>query len=451
MKRIYLTISLLIVLCFQEISAQVKKWTLEDCINYAVTNNIGLQRQKLITKSKQADLVTSRMNLLPNLNAQSNLQVANGRSIDQSNAIAFNKNLTNTLGVGSNIVLFNGFTEVNTIAANKFMLKAGLESEKIVRNSLIADILGQYYEVLYDRGLESASKMQLDLSEKQVFRITKMVETGKEALAKQYEIESQYSSDKLSYTIAHNTASQAITTLKQMLQLEPGTEFDIVTPDLNSTLITDNSFSTDSIYKLAAQNLPRLKEIEFELTASKKQIAAARGNLAPRLTANGQIGSYYYNVLNAGDGVTQNSYSRQINGNLSKQVMLTLNIPIFNNFVTYRNIKAAKIRKNDNELRLELEKNNLYTDIENACLNYNRGKDEFTAANANFFYNTQSFASVEKKFEAGLVDVTDYSLAKTTLFKAETEALRTKLQLLIRKLTIQFYSTGEYEDLVNQQ
>jgi outer membrane protein len=348
-------------------------------------------------------------------------------------------------------VLFNGFTEVNTIAANKFMFKAGLESEKIVRNSLIADILGQYYEVLYDKGLESASKMQLDLSEKQVFRITKMVETGKEALAKQYEIESQYSSDKLSYTIAHNTASQAITTLKQMLQLEPGTEFDIVTPDLNSTLITDNSFSTDSVYKLASQNLPRLKEIEFELTASKKQIAAARGNLAPRLTAYGQIGSYYYNVLNAGDGVTQNSYSRQINGNLSKQVQLTLNIPIFNNFVTYKNIKVAKIRKNDNELRLELEKNNLYTDIENACLNYNRGKDEFTAANANLFYNTQSFASVEKKFEAGLVDVTDYSLAKTTLFKAETEALRTKLQLLIRKLTIQFYSTGEYENLVNQQ
>jgi outer membrane protein len=451
MKRIYLIISLLIVLCFQEISAQVKKWTLEDCINYAVTNNIGLQRQKLITQSKQADLLTSRMNLLPNLNAQSELQVANGRSIDQSNAIAFNKNLTNTLGVGSNIVLFNGFTEVNIIAANKFMLKAGMESEKIVRNSLIADILGQYYEVLYDRGLESASKMQLDLSEKQVFRITKMVETGKEALAKQYEIESQYSSDKLSYTIAHNTASQAITTLKQMLQLEPGTEFDIVTPDLNNTLITDNSFSTDSVYKLASQNLPRLKEIEFELTASKKQIAAARGNLAPSLTAYGQIGSYYYNVLNAGDGVTQNSYSRQINGNLSKQVQLTLNIPIFNNFVNYRNIKAAKIRKNDNELRLELEKNNLYTDIENACLNYNRGKDEFTAANANLFYNTQSFASVEKKFEAGLVDVTDYSLAKTTLFKAETEALRTKLQLLIRKLTIQFYSTGEYENLVNQQ
>lgn len=448
MKRIYLIISLLLVLCFTEISAQEKKWTLEDCIRYAVENNIGLQRQKLLTQSKQTDLLVSRMNLLPNLNAGSQLQIANGRSIDQSNAIAFNKNLTNTVGVASNIVLFNGFSEINTIAANKFMLRAGLESEKIVRNALIGDILGQYYQVLYARGLEDASKMQLDLSEKQLFRITKMVETGREALSKQYEIESQVSNDKLSYTIAHNTTSQSITTLKQMLQLQPGSEFDIAVPDMNTILITDNSYSTDSVYKLAAQNLPRLKEIEYELKASKKQIAAARGNLAPRLSAGAQVGSYYYNVLNAPEGTSQNSYQRQLNGNLAKQATLSLNIPIFNNLSTYRSIKMAKIKKNDNDLRLELEKNNLYTDIENACLNYNRGKDEFSAATANFNYNTKSFEGVEKKFESGLIDVTGFSLAKTTLFKAETEALRTKLQLLIRKLTIQFYSSGEYENLL---
>ena len=193
MKKIYLILTLFIILCFQDLAAQVKKWTLEDCVNYAVANNIGLQRQKLLTQSKEADLLASRMNLLPNLNVGSNLQLANGRSIDQSNAIAFNKNLTNTLGLSSNIVLFNGFTEINSIAANKFMLKAGLESEKIAKNTLIADIMGQYYQVLYAKGLEDASKMQLDLSEKQFFRITKMVETGKEALAKQYEIESQVS------------------------------------------------------------------------------------------------------------------------------------------------------------------------------------------------------------------------------------------------------------------
>jgi outer membrane protein len=450
MKRSLFILTLFLIFCYPDITAQEKKWTLEDCINYAVTNNIGLQRQRLLTQSKEVDLLTSKMNLLPNLNLYSNVQVSDGRSIDQSNLIVFNRNLQNTMYASSNIILFNGFTEINTIAANKYMYKAGLESEKIARNTLIVDLMGQYYQVLYARGLEDASKMQLDLSEKQLFRITKMVETGREAVAKQYEIESQVSADKLAYTIAHNTASQAITTLKQLLQLAPGTEFDIFVPELQNILIADVSYSTDSIYKLASENLPRLKEIEYELRASKKQIAVARGNISPRLTLGGAIGSYYFKVLNVSDSVFQNTYSKQLNGNLSKQVSVSLNIPIFNNFSTYRNIKMAKIRKNDTELKLELEKNNLYTDIENACLNFNRGKDEFAAATSNFEFNKKSFEGVEKKFESGLVDVTGYSLAKTTLFKAETDALRTKLQLLIRKLTIQFYSSGDYQNLMNQ-
>jgi Outer membrane protein len=445
MKRIYLILSLLLVLCFQEISAQVKKWTLEDCINYAVTNNIGLQRQRLETESAEVNLITSEMNLLPSLNLGSQLDVRFGRSVNAStNIITFNQNMLSSYYVASNIQLFNGFAKINTISANRFMLKAGIETEKIARNTLIIDIMGQYYQVLYSRGLENASKMQLDLSEKQVFRITKMVETGKEALAKQYEIESQVSADKLAYTVARNTASQAVTTLKHMLQLEPSLEFDILMPDLNYMLIIDNSFNTDSIYSIASQTLPRLKEIEFELKASKKQVAAARGAIAPSLSLNGSISTGYFHA--SGDSIRD--YSRELRNNLGQEVYLTLNIPIFNNFITYKNIKLAKIKRKDTELKLELEKNNLYTDIENACLNYNRGKDEFTAANANFFFNTQSFASVEKKFESGLVDVTEFSVAKTTLFRAETEALRTKLQLLIRKLTIQFYATGEYENIM---
>jgi outer membrane protein len=448
MKRIYLIISLLSVLCFQEISAQVKKWTLEDCINYAVTNNIGLKRQRLQTETAEVNLLKSKMDILPSLNFESDGSIQYGRSIDPiSNGVTFLQNFRNSYFLNSNIRLFNGFAALNTISANKFMLKAGVESEKIARNTLIIDIMGQYYQVLYSRGLEDASKMQLDLSEKQLFRIQKMVETGKEALSRQYEIESQVSADKLSYTVAQNSASQAITTLKQMLQIVPGSDFDILMPDLNNMLITDNSFNTDSIYKLASQTLPRLKEIEFELKASKKQIAVARGNLTPNLYLGGSVFTGYYTLLN--DTSAQSSFSRQLHNNFGQAVFLTLNIPIFNNYSTGRNIKLAKIKRDDTAFRLEQEKNNLYTDIENACLNFNRGKAEFAAAKANYDFNIKSFNAVEKKFESGLVDVTEYSVAKTTLFKADSEALRTKLQLLIRKLTIQFYSTGEYENIIN--
>ena len=449
MKRVVWLIIMNLILCDSEISAQeLKKWSLQDCIDYAVERNIGLQRQMLVTESAEVDFLKAKFNLLPSLNFNSDARVGFGRSIDPvTNLITFKQNLSNSYSLSSSFQLFNGFATLNTISANKFMVKAGLETGKVTRNTLIVNILGAYYQVLYAKGLEDAAKMQLDLSEKQLFRITKMVETGKEALSKQFELESRASEDRLSYTIAKNTSDQAITSLKQLLQLEPGTEFDLLMPDLENTLITDDNFDTDSVYNIASQTLPRLKAINYELMASRRQVAAARGRLAPSLTVGGAIFTGYYKVIS--EGVPeQDSFSQQLKNNNSQALFLSLDIPIFNNFNTGRNIRLAKIRRNDTELKLEQEKNSLYTEIEDACLYYNRGKDEYIAATANLEFNKKSFDAVEKKFEAGLVDVTDYSAAKTTLFRAETEVLRTKLQLLIRRLTIQFYSTGEYEKIL---
>ena len=289
MKRTFLIITL-ISICLNEISSQTKKWTLEDCINYAVANNIGLQRQRLQTETSETNLLKSKLNVLPSLNLGSDAQMGFGRSINPvTNLITFQQNLSNSYALNSSIDLFTGFATLNSISANKFMVQAGLESEKITRNNLIGDIMLQYYQVVYSWGLENASKMQMELSEKQLLRIVKMVETGREAQSRQLEIESQVSADKLAYTVAHNTASQAITTLKQMLQLAPGSEFEVLMPDTNSMLIVDNSFKTDSVFKIASQVLPRLKAIDFELKASEKQVAAAKGSLAPSLSAGGSV------------------------------------------------------------------------------------------------------------------------------------------------------------------
>lgn len=428
-------------------SAQQENWTLEDCISYALSNNIGLKRQGLQTESAEIDFRKAKMDLLPNLNFGSDARVGFGRSIDPvTNLITFKQNLSNSYTLSSGIEVFNGFAALNTITANKFMLKAGIETEKVERNTLIVNIMGQYYQVIYAKGLEEAAKMQLDLSEKQLFRISRMVNTGRESVAREYEIASQVSADRLTWTAAQSSSSRALTQLRQMLQIEPGTEFNILLPDLDAILFTGTGYDTDSIYSIASAVLPRLRAIEYELRASENMVAVARGALAPSLTVGGAIFTGYYKVIgeNAGD---QDSFSTQLRNNNSQAVYFSLNIPIFNRYTASRNIKQAVIRKEDTRLRLELERNSLYTEIEDACLNYNRGREEYIAAEANLAFNGKSFDAVEKKFEAGLVDVTDYAAAKTTLFSAETELLRTKLQLLIRKLTIEFYTTGEYENI----
>ena len=448
MKRLFYFLLIISPLFSGEAVAQQKKWTLEDCINYAITNNINLQRQQLLTESAELNYFKSKMDALPVLNAGTDANLGFGRSVNPvTNLITFKQNLSNAYSINSSVDLFNGLTTFNTILANRFLLKAGIEAEKVVRNTLVVEIMGQYYQVLYTKGLEEASRLQLEQSEKQLFRITKMVETGREALSKQYEMESRASADKLSFTIAQTKASQALTTLKQMLQLQPGTEFDILMPEMNTLVITDADYQTDSIYSIAAQVLPRLKSIEFELQANRRQFAAAKGFISPRLSVGGSIFTGYYKVMNE-TTEEQASFQTQLKNNNSQAVWLSLSIPLFNNYNTGKNIKMARLKRDDTELRLELEKNTLYTEIENACLDFNRGKDEFEAAASNLEFNKKSFSAVEKKFESGLVDVTDYSAAKTTLFNAETEMLRTKLQVIIRKLTIQLYSTGDYQNLI---
>ena len=448
MKYLRCILMILAVFLPAALSGQAEKWTLGDCIEHALANNIGLQRQQLETETAIANLTKSKMDLLPNLNLGSDARVGFGRSIDPvTNLITFKQNISNSYSLNSTIEVFNGFTALNTISANKFMLEAGMESEKVARNTLIVEIMGQYYQVVYAKGLEAAAKMQLDLSERQLFRITRMVETGKESVARKYEMESQASGDRLTYTIALNTSSQAVTRLKQMLRLSSGDEFDILLPDIENILVTDATYKADSIYYLASQVLPRLRAIEYELQASEKQVAAAKGLLAPGLSVGGAIYTGYYQVLGE-DAEGQPSFSSQMKNNNSQAVYFSLNIPIFNRYSAGRNIRLAKIRRSDTELRLELEKYNLWSEIEDACLAYNRGKQEYLAADANLEFNRKSFDAVEKKFESGLVDVTDYSAARTSLFSAETEALRTRLQLMIRELAIRFYSTGEYENLV---
>jgi outer membrane protein len=446
MKRNFLITVLLFAALSSEVFPQVK-WTIDDCIRYALENNIGLQRQKLQTEIDQVNLTRSKMQALPDLNFGTDARVGFGRSVNPvTNLITFKQNLGNSYSLSSDINLFNGLTTLNTIEANKFMLKAGMETEKIVRNSLIIDLLGAYYQALYCKGLEDAARMQLDLSEKQLFRINKTVETGKEALSRKFEMESRVSEDKLAFTIARNNTKKAITALKQILQLEAGTEFEIFMPDLSVMLVETGRVDTDSIYDIASVVLPRLKAINYELQSMKKQVAATRGAIYPSLAVGGAIYTGYYAVL-SDPLVDQDSYSQQMKNNNSQSVYASLRIPLFNKYTTGRNIKMAKINLNDTELRLEQEKNTMYSEIETACVNLNSGEDEYYAALSSLEFNKKSFEAVEKKFEAGLVDVTDYSAAKTKLFTAETETVRTKLQTLIRRLAIKLYCTGEYESL----
>ena len=150
MNRIRNLLILLLMTGFAESSAQeLKKWTLQDCINYAVENNLGLQRQMLQTESAQTDLLKSRMDMLPSLNIGSNAQMGFGRSIDPvTNLITFEQNISNSYSINTSFRLLTGFAALNAMSASKFMFKAEIETEKLYRNTLVVNILRACNQVL---------------------------------------------------------------------------------------------------------------------------------------------------------------------------------------------------------------------------------------------------------------------------------------------------------------
>ena len=127
--------------------SQEQGWTLEECIDYALHNNIGLQRQALQSENAGVDLTKSKMSLLPDLNFGTDARLGFGRSIDPvTNLITFKQNISNSYSLSTSLTLFSGFAALNSVAAGKFMVMAGLESEKVARNTLIVEIMGQYYQ-----------------------------------------------------------------------------------------------------------------------------------------------------------------------------------------------------------------------------------------------------------------------------------------------------------------
>ena len=446
LRYIIITISVLVLVttCEQSLSAQ-DKWTLEECIAYAEENNIALKRSSVITDKRKSDLLTRRMELLPDLSLQSQGSMNFGRSVDpETNTITFNKNITNYYYLGTGLTLFNGFAQLNRISAARYLHLSGEQAEEQQKNLLILDIVNAYYRSLMAKGTVKSAAEQVEVSRQQLHNTEVLVETGAESMTTLLEIQSQLSYDKLLLTQAKTNAGITIEDLRLLLQLEPGVPFDIEEKSDLIIVETDDLSDTDSIYKNSVNVLPRIKTLELQTTARKKQLAAAKGLSMPELDMFAGWRTGYYDAMVPGEDPIP--FTDQLRNNTNQYIGVSLNIPIFNNWYNRNNIKQAKLDLLDSELELHQEKNALYNEISQACFELISVKDEFLSAVDNLEFNKLSFEAVNKKFETGLASATEFAEAKEALFAAEVNLLSSKLQYKLKEMTVNFYMTGIWVD-----
>ncbi|MCK4923273.1 MAG: TolC family protein [Bacteroidales bacterium] len=440
--KLYVITSIYIsIIFFTSFSAKAQeKWNLAKCIDYAIENNIELNQSNNNTDLQRVNLNESKVKLLPTLNLGSGMNMSFGRNIDgNTNAITFDQTLSNNYWINSSIDIFQGLVNYHSIKLNKFLLLATKEEDSYLKNKLALDVITSYYTVLYSKGIEEVALNQLALSEVQHIRMQKLVDIGREPQVTVLELKSQWASDKLILTQATNNYNKTLLELKQLLRLDLSQDFSIDTISISSILIAPIQ-NIDSLFNIAVNILPEIKQQEYLIKASEKDLAVTKGRISPRIYMSLAYNTGYFD----GDPL---GYSDQISNNQNQGINMGINIPIFNNAATYSNIQRKNIALKNRELDLQKQKNVLYSEIWNAVEEMQSAEDEYHSAMELYSFSELTLESASKKLEAGLASPTDYELAKQRFISAKASLLKTKLIYMMRKQMLKFYQSGNWNHL----
>lgn len=415
-------------------------WDLPKCINHAIENNIDLNIKRNQVINQEVNLFESKANLWPDLNLGSGVNVNYGRNIDgNTNRITYNQTISNNYWINASLDLFQGWLKQNTIRFNQFLLSAHKEESEFIKNQLIFNVITAYYISLYSMGVEDVAKSQVALAEMQYKRMQKLVDVGKESPLMVQDLKSQWVADQLSLTKAENQRNKKILELKQLLRLDANANFFIDSLSKSPFVITEIP-NMDHIFNHALTFLPEIKQQEFLLNASEKDVLVSKGKISPSLYLSAGMGSNYFN----GDALTYNS---QIKNNQNQQIRLNLVIPIFNGASTYSSIKRKKIALNNQRLAIEKNKEQVYSEIWNVLDQVESAEKEYNTALELYKYSKLSFQNTSQKLEKGLAGSSDFDLAKQRMVSAKVEMLKAKLTYIMYLQILEFYKTGHWDHL----
>jgi len=442
-KYSFVWVLLCIYFCSFPGKAQDTSWSLDDCITYALENNITLKREKLAAETSQNNYLNSKLQVLPTLNGFSNANYNWGKTFSYDELAYVDQNyLDFNFGIQASIDLFAGLQKLHTIQQNKYSVLSSLESVESVKDEISLSIGAAYLQILLNKELLTLAEEQYEVTRLQVERAAKLVEVGNQARGTLLEMEAQEALEKSNVINAKNNLSISILTLVQMLNLDSVGSFDIETPEILEIDEKLVLLSPESVNQEALLFMPSVKTAEYNVQSQRKGLAIARGLRSPSLSLN-FLEYSRYNELATLPGVDEYLFQDQISDFEYKQLGVRLSIPIFNNWNVQNQISNAKIAYEDSKLYLDLAKQSLNEAIQQAHANAVAALEIYYARQEAVVSNQEAFNYAEERFNVGMVNSVDYNLAKNNLTRAESDLLQAKYDYIFKTKILDFYQGKE--------
>jgi len=446
------------------VSAQ-KVWTLQECVDHALKNNIQVKQAELNTELADVSKDQSFATMLPSLNGGANYNIYEGRSVDPTTyQFTTNEIRSSNFSLTSSLSIFEGFQLQNSLKQSKLnYLSSKFDLQKI-RNDISLNVVTFYLQVLFNKDLVTQAKVQSDAGKIQRDRMIEMEKAGAVSRGNLLDMEAQYATDELGLVNAQTQYDAAVLSLAQLLELETVSGFSVDTLSFPAPTVDYASLNVSSIYETALTTQPDVKSSEYKVESAMKGLSIARGASYPRLSLSGSISSAYSSsregISNLAIdttllGFTQSlepvytlgyiptyektPFKDQLDENLSKSVGINLVIPLFNGLQTRSGIRRAKIYLQQAQLNNESVRKSLFKSVQQAVNDVASANNRFSAAQKSADAMSESYNFNQQKFDLGMLNTYDFLVSKNNYTKARAEMLQAKYDLIFKLKILDFY------------
>ena len=421
-------------------SAQ-KKWTLTECIDYALQNNITLQQAKLQKQSATEERKQAKAALLPSLSASTNQSfgyrpwlengvatVTNGTVNSKVNKTYYN----GSYGINAQWTVWNGNQNRNQVKLGEVSEQQAELQTETTANNIQERIAQLYVQILYMNEAVEVNKQSLETSKRNAQRGKEMVEVGKMAKADLAQLTAQRAADEYTIVEAESNIANYKLQLKQLLELTGDEAFDIEMLTAGDEQALDAIPALSTVYETALGGRPEIKNAQLGLKQSDIQMNIAKAGAMPTISINGGVGT-------STASMSSQNWDKQIKTNFDASVGASVSVPLFDNRKTKTAVNKARIQREQAQLELLDQQKQLYATIEGYWLDAETNQQKFKTALTTVESEQASYDLLEEQFRLGLKNIVELMTGKDRLLSSQQNKLQAKYTTILNRQLLRFY------------
>lgn len=433
-----IVLPIFLILFIQPLKAQ---FTLDECITYAIKNNISINQKRLLQSRAEVDFNSAKLALLPDINAGVGQNWSFGRTQTQSGLYENRTQSSTNFNINSSLSIFSGGRIINTIGKAKLDLQISVCNLQKAQNDISLNVTSLFFEIMFQKELLKIAKEKFAITSQHAVLTEILVLNGKVPEWQLFDIMAQKANDTLLIVQSSNNLKLSLLDLAQALEIKDVEDFDIVLPTESDEAISLHIdkillLSYEDIYEIALKNRPEIKSAELSVQSAEKSLKIARASYLPTINLQAGIGTNYFYLYNN----TQNQIFReQLNNNLGHYIGLNLNIPISSVLSTFNNSRQAKLNIENQQLTLEHTQKQLLREVQTAYLNLVAAVEKRNTSQKLIVAAQEAFVYAQERHNSGKSSVFDFSQAQSQLVRAQAEQAQAKYECLFKIKVIEYY------------